>query len=65
MTKIKELRKNKKITQEELAQKMNVTQKCISSWEVGRTSPSIEKIIKLAEIFDVKIENLCIEEKKG
>lgn len=64
MTKIKELRKNKKITQEELAQKMNVTQKCISSWEVGRTSPSIEKIIKLAEIFDVKIENLCIEEKK-
>lgn len=65
MTKMKILRKNKKITQEELAEKMNVTQKCISSWEVGRTSPSIEKLIKLAEILEVKIEILCSKEKKG
>lgn len=65
MTNIKNLRKNKKITQEELATKMNVTQKCISSWEVGRTSPSIEKLLKLAEILEVKIEILCNEEKKS
>lgn len=65
MTKIKKIRKEKNLTQEELAKKLNVTQKCISSWEIGRTEPSIEKIIKLAEIFEVKIENLCDKEKNG
>lgn len=40
--KIAEIRKSKNITQQQLAEKIYVTQKTISSWEVGRTLPSVE-----------------------
>lgn len=49
---ISNLRKNKKWTQNDLANKLFVTDKTISSWESNRTEPSLETIIKLSELFD-------------
>lgn len=50
---IKELRKSKKLSQKELAEKLNVHQTAVSQWEQNRTMPDIEMIKKLAEFFEV------------
>ena len=49
---ISKLREDKKITQKELASKLYVTDKTISSWESNRTEPSLEMIIKLSEVLE-------------
>ena len=58
MNKISEFRKNKKLSQTELAELMNVSQNTISQWEIGIRSPSIKSAIKLAEILDTTVEEL-------
>lgn len=57
-SRIADLRNQKQWTQEDLAQKIFVTNKTISSWESNRTEPSLEFIIKLGEIFDCSISYL-------
>lgn len=52
------LRKNKKLTQCDLASKLNVKQYVISSWETGRSEPNIEQLSLLSEIFEVPIDYL-------
>lgn len=49
---INKLRQTKNITQKELASKLYVTDKTISSWEANRTEPSLDMIIKLSEILE-------------
>jgi len=49
---ISNLRQSKNITQKELASKLYVTDKTISSWESNRTEPSLEMIIKLSEVLE-------------
>lgn len=53
MNRLKELRKEKKLTQEELAQKINVTKLTISRWERGERLPKSDKAQELADIFGV------------
>ena len=55
---IKELRTKKKISQEELASMLYVTDKTISSWENARTEPSLEMVKKLSEILECSISYL-------
>jgi transcriptional regulator with XRE-family HTH domain len=59
---IKELRKNKGFTQGELAEKMNFDSKMISYYENGKSIPSVDALIKLAEIFDVSVDYLLFED---
>lgn len=56
--KIKELRKKKKLTQEELAEKINVTKLTISRWERGERVPKSDKAQQLAEFFSVSVAYL-------
>ncbi len=49
---ISKLRKSKKLTQQQLADKLFVTDKTISSWEANRTEPNLEMIIRLGEILE-------------
>ena len=49
---ISKLREDKNITQKELASKLYVTDKTISSWESNRTEPSLEMIISLSEVLE-------------
>jgi len=56
--KLRELRTKKGITQEILAQKMNVTRQTISGWERGRSEPDIETLVQLADFFHVTMDEL-------
>ena len=55
---IASLRKQKGMTQNELAEKMNVTDKAVSKWERDLSCPDINAISKLADILDVSVEEL-------
>ncbi len=55
---LKTLRKNKGITQEELAARLNVVRQTISKWEKGQSVPDAEMLVKLAEIFEVQVSQL-------
>ena len=56
--KIKALRKSLGYSQEELAKMINVHQTAVSQWEQGRTTPDLETVKKLAELFNVSIDYL-------
>lgn len=55
---IKYLRNKHKLSQQELAEKLSVPRSSLSDYERGHTQVSIENIIKLADIFNVKIDDL-------
>lgn len=55
---IKNIRKKNNITQEELAEKLNVTRQAVSNWENGKSEPDIETLTKIAQIFDISIDEL-------
>ena len=55
---ISSLRKEKNMTQNDLAEKMNVTDKAVSKWERNLSCPDVNSIPKLAEILDVSVEEL-------
>lgn len=63
MNRVKELRKEHKISQQKLADILNVHQTAISQWETGRTSPDISIATEMAKLFNVSLEYLLgIEE---
>lgn len=55
---LKTMRSQSGLTQGELAAKVGVSQKTLSSWETGRTDPSIEETIKLCNALDCTMEAL-------
>ena len=57
-TRIKTLRKEKKITQKQLAEKMQVSQTAIALWESGQRGISLETLEKIAECMDLSSEDL-------
>ncbi len=57
-TRLKELRTDNDMLQSDLAEKLNLKSSAISKYEKGLTQPSIETIIKLAEIFNVTVDYL-------
>ena len=50
--KLYELRKEKKLSQEELAEKLNVARQTISKWENGTTVPDTNNLIEISKIFE-------------
>ena len=60
---ISELRKEKNMTQQELADKLNVTDKAVSKWENGRGIPDVFLIRELASFFEIKEEELLNGER--
>ena len=56
--KLQELRKNKGLTQEELAEALYVSRTAISKWESGRGYPSIDSLKEIAKFFSVTIDEL-------
>ena len=61
---IASLRKNKGMTQNELAEKMNVTDKAVSKWERNLSCPDVNTISKLADILGVSVEELLNSKNK-
>ena len=53
------LRKEKSISQTELAKRLNVSRQAVSKWEQGTSSPDTERLIQLAEILGTEVEYLA------
>ena len=60
---ITDCRKDKKITQEELAEKLYITDRAVSKWERGLSLPAADKMLDLCEILDINVNELLIGEK--
>lgn len=52
------LRKINRLTQEQLALKVGVSRESITKWENGKIEPTIESIVKLADVFEVNVDEL-------
>ena len=55
---LKLIRKNKKMSQEQLAEKMNVSRQSVSKWETGEAYPEMNNILELCKILNCKINDL-------
>ena len=55
---IQYLRKQKKITQEQLAEEMSVSRQTVSKWEADEVVPELDKIITLSDLFSCKLDDI-------
>ncbi|MDP4094528.1 MAG: helix-turn-helix transcriptional regulator [Bacillota bacterium] len=62
---LEEIRKKSRLTQEELAEKLEVSRQTISSLESGRYNPSILLAFKIARLFGVTIEEMFIYKEEN
>lgn len=58
INRLKEIRLEKKLTQKEIAIKLNITQQTYSDYETGRTDPDIETLILIGDILETRIDYL-------
>lgn len=56
--KLIELRKNKKLSQEQLAEEINVTRQTISNWENGKFYPDIDALVRISKYFNISLDDL-------
>lgn len=61
---LKELRQQKGLTQEQLAEKFNISNRSVSRWENGRNMPDISLLVELAEFYHVGMDELLDGERK-
>lgn len=61
---LKALRKEKALTQEQLAEQLNVSSRTVSRWENGNNMPDISVLIMLSEFYDVDIREIIDGERK-
>lgn len=60
-----ELRKEKNLTQNEVADKLGVTNKAVSKWETGETFPDTAQLVPLADLFGVTVDELLRGERNS
>ena len=56
--KLAKLRKQNNITQEQLAERLNISRQAVSKWELGTSIPDMEKILELCNILNCTLEDL-------
>lgn len=59
--KLYELRKQKGFSQEELASRLNVSRQTVSKWEVGESTPDMEKLVAISDLFEVSLDELVLD----
>lgn len=60
-----QLRKQKGLSQEELANRLNVSRQTVSKWEVGDSTPDMEKLIAMSDLFGVSLDNLVMGKEEA
>lgn len=55
-----QLRKQRGFSQEELASRLNVSRQTVSKWEIGDSTPDMEKLVAMSELFDVSLDMLVL-----
>ncbi len=61
----KKLRNEKGLTQEQLAEKLNVSRRTVSRWETGNNVPDLDILIEMADYFNVDLRELLDGERKN
>ncbi|WP_453991548.1 helix-turn-helix transcriptional regulator [Bacillus nitroreducens] len=61
---LKELRKAHRFTQEEVAEKINVSRQAVAKWESGETVPDINNCIALSQLYRVTLDDLVNHSKQ-
>lgn len=59
--KLYELRKQKGFSQEELANRLNVSRQTVSKWEVGDSTPDMEKLVAISDLFGISLDELVLD----
>ncbi len=62
---LQELRKGKKLTQEQLAEQMGVTRRTVSRWETGSNMPDMDILIDLSDFYAVDLREILSGERKS
>lgn len=63
--KLMQLRRQKGWSQEELGERLDVTRQTVSKWELGSTTPEMEKLIAMSELFGISIDELVKDSEIG
>ena len=58
---LKNLRVQKGLSQEELASRLEVTRQTVSKWELGDSTPDLDKLVLLAELFEISLDELVLD----
>ncbi len=59
--KLYDLRKQKGLSQEELANRLNVSRQTISKWEIGDSTPDMEKLVAISDLFGISLDELVLD----
>lgn len=59
---IQKIRISRGLTQEKLAEMLEVSRQSVSKWELGQAIPDVEKIIRMSELFDVSTDTILLKE---
>ncbi len=62
---LRELRKEKELTQEQLAEKFGVSSRSVSRWENGNTMPELGILVELADYYEIDIKEIIDGERKS
>ena len=63
--KLVNLRKKHNLSQEQVAEKLKVARQTISKWELGETTPEMDKLIIMSELYNITLDELMKEENEG
>ena len=61
---LKVLRKERSLTQEQLANELNVSRQAISNWENNKNLPDLEMVVTIAQLFDLSLDELILGGKE-
>ena len=57
---IRQIRKDAKLTQEQMAEKLNVSRQAVSNWENNKNLPDLEMIITISRVFGLSLDQLMV-----
>ena len=63
--KLVNLRKKHNLSQEQVAEKLKVARQTISKWELGETTPEMDKLIMISELYNITLDELMKEKNEG
>ncbi|RVU71460.1 MULTISPECIES: helix-turn-helix domain-containing protein [Lactobacillus] len=62
---IKNYREDAQLTQDNLAQKLNVSRQSVSKWEKGGSLPDIDRLVAMTELFNISLDKLILGQDKN